>query len=407
MMDYAKAGRRLRSRWPLIGTLIRRRACRELAEEGSPAAVPLLVGALEDRDERVRGMAEAALRSLSGREAVDALCRLAMEDPQGRAARICLETGKRPSDPEEACLFLFVTRQLDAYFNEDFDFQNLRAAYERAEPRVKESVMAVVRSGDRRCLGFFGRRKPLRECTPAEIQLAVESALRHRDWARLFRAFLQLPLKYSFPLLEHFRKSGWAPEEEDLKLLYRNLLRESEGQALPPPSPPPATSPVFERWLEEGRSGEFARRGEAGLLVRLNNAAPPEGVRIVAALAGKAGSGSAAAQAVEQSPHWLVRLAGYATGLCRIPLDRDAVQDTNYWVGELVRSPAVLELWPEAATPADLETLNAAPREAWTGKLGAARRLLRVLLSWQLTAPELEPVVYEAGEFAPELERAE
>jgi len=104
--------------------------------------------------------------------------------------------------------------------------------------------------------------------------------------------------------------------------------------------------------------------------------------------------------------HWLARLAGYATGLCQIDLAQDAVRDDNYWVTELVRSSTELELWPVKATPADLDTLAAAPREAFAGKLGAVRRVLRLLLAYRVTTPEMEEVVYEAGQFAGEFEEA-
>ncbi|MCX6625648.1 MAG: HEAT repeat domain-containing protein, partial [Acidobacteria bacterium] len=243
MMDYVKAGRRLHNRTPLLGTFFRRRACAELAADSSATAVPLLLEALGDSDAQVRATADAALRGLTERDSVDALCRIAVRDPAGAAAKICIETRKRPSDQEEACLLLFVTRQLDEYFQEDFEFQGLRQAYDRADEAVKALVMDVVRGGDRRCLGFFGRRKPLSECSESEIQLAIDAGLRHRDWPRLFRAFQELPMKHGFSLIEEFRQSRWEPEQDDLKALYRGVLSEAEGAALPPP--PKETSPVF------------------------------------------------------------------------------------------------------------------------------------------------------------------
>jgi HEAT repeat protein len=399
------------------------RECRYLAREplkarvlsslvvGEPAcdaeAVPLLAEALKDYDGELRVAAERALRGLTERDAVDALCRLAVRDPGGVPARICIEERKRPSDPEDACLLLFVTRQLDEYFQEDFEFQGLRQAYDRADAAVKVLVMDVVRGGDRRCLGFFGRRKPLTECGESEIKVAIESALRHRDWPRLFRAFLELPMKYGFPLIQEFRKSRWEPEQADLKALYQAILAEAGAEALPPQPPPPAeASPLFERWLAEGRTGEYWQWGETALVERLGSATPPEGVKIVAALAGKTTAGSAAAQAVENSSHWLVRLAGYAVGLCGKDLTRDEVKDSNYWVNELVRSVAVLDFWPVKATPPDLEKLNAAPREAFIGKYGAVRRVLRLLMAHRVTAPVMTEVVFEAGEFAGEFMEA-
>jgi len=365
--------------------------------------IVLVCAAMGDREPFIAGAAQAALGTLTKRDAVDALCRLAIQEPAGAAAKVCVETGKRPSDPEQAAIFLFVTRQLDAYFQEDFEFQNLRAAYDRAEERVQGHVMEVVRSGDRRCLGFFGRRKPLSECTQQEIELAVESGLKHRDWPRLFRAFQEMPLKYGFPLLAEFRKSGWEPEAADLKSVYRGALKESEGQELVAEAPK-ATSSLFERWLAEGRSGELGRLGESELLRRLETAAPPDGVRIVGALAAK---GAAAGGVVQKNAHWLVRLAGYATGLCQMEIGQDVVSDSNYWVRELASGGKALELWPVKGTPADLEALNAAPAEAFVGKMGAVRRVLRLLLAYRVTVPDMEEVVYLAGEFAGEFEAAD
>jgi hypothetical protein len=402
MIDYRKAESRLRNGWPLVGKFIRRRACTRLAADGSAAAVPLLVEALGDRDEQVRASADAALRGLTARDAVDALCDIAIQAPTQAAARICSEARKRPSDPEKACLLLFVTRQLEEYFREDFEFQNLRAAYDRAGDEVRAHVMEVVRSGDRRCLGFFGRRKRLVECNDEEIRLAVDSGLRHRDWPRLFQAFQEMPLRYGFPLLEEFRKSGWEPEQEDQRALFRAVLSESAGQALPKAE---ETSSLFDRWLAEGRSGELSRLPAADLQQRLGAAAPPEGVKLAAALAGKAQPGSPAARAVQRHAHWLVRLAGYAAGLCQADLRQDSVPDDNYWVRELVRD-SVLDFWPARATPADLDQLNAAPREAFTGRYGAVRRVLRLLLAYRVTAPEIAEVVVEGGEFAGEFTEA-
>lgn len=360
--------KRLRNHWPVIGTRRRRKAVSRLAADSSAEAVPLLVEALGDVDEQVRTSAEAVLRGITERDAIDALCRAAIQDPEGTAAQICIETHKQPSDQEEACLLLFVTRQLDAYFQEDFDFQGLRSAYDRATDEVRAHVMEVVRSGDRRCLGFFGRRKPLSECSESEIMFAIESWLTHRDWPRLFQAFQELPLKYGFPLLAEFRASGWEPESDDLKSLYRGVLVASDGQVLSPqPLPAQETSSLFERWLVEGRNGDFSRLSEAELLERLSEAPPPDGVKIVAAWAARNAPGSQAAQAVRNSVHWLVRLAGYATGLCW-DLTQDEVKDDNHWVNTLVGAVPVLELWPAKATPSDLDTLNAAPREAFVGK---------------------------------------
>lgn len=84
---------------------------------------------------------------------------------------------------------------------------------------------------------------------------------------------------------------------------------------------------------------------------------------------------------------------------------QDSANDNNYWVNRLTQA-AIFDLWPADATPEDLEKLNAAPREVFVGRYGAVRRVLRTLLEHRITTPDMEPVVYEGGEFAGEFEKA-
>jgi len=210
-----------------------------------------------------------------------------------------------------------------------------------------------------------------------------------------------LPLKYGLPVLHELRRAGWQPDEPELLSLYRQALADTDGQLAQPRKPRPESGDsVFERWLAQGRKGELAKAGEDVLLHRLSKATPVDGVAIAAALAAKAKPGGAAAQAVQASPHWLVRLAGYATGLCAAPTDQ------NHWVNELA-SASVLECWPGRATPADLEALEAAPAEAWVGMLGTGRKVLRALMGYRITTGSFEQMMVEADESAGEFELAE
>lgn len=72
--DLVKYARRLHSRVPLLGTHLRRSACRKLAEDASASAVPHLIVALHADDPEVWLTAEAALRGLRDASAVDTLC---------------------------------------------------------------------------------------------------------------------------------------------------------------------------------------------------------------------------------------------------------------------------------------------------------------------------------------------
>jgi hypothetical protein len=231
------------------------------------------------------------------------------------------------------------------------------------------------------------------------------SWVRHQDWPRLFQACLELPLKYSFAAFSPLRNSGWQPEADDVRSAYRQILADSDGQVVPATKHQNAESPLTEQWLAQGSEGRLPQASRAELLEGLRAATPPEAVGMVAALAAKAGSGDAAPEAVRQSPHWLVRLAGYTSGLSQ-GLTRGTVEASNYWIEELAPAWSVLELWPGRATPADLEALSAAPTEAWTGKLGTARKVLRTIIAHRVTTGTFEELIVKVSEFSGEFVNA-
>lgn len=366
--QIAKYRKRLNSQIPIVGELLKRSAARKLAESTDPAAN-------------------------------DTLCEIAIREPNGSAARICIESGKRPSESERACLFLFVTRQFEEFYQENYGFHYLRMQYPKNDPPVQKHILDIVRSDKRLGLGFFGKRKPISECTDWEIQLAITAALRSKNWPLLFRAFLDLPLKYGYPLLESFRQSGWNPDEAQFNQLYKQVLSFSQNQNAPSNKESNPSCSLFEQWLAKGESAPYTNLSESDLLKRLQSCEPLEGVSLVAALAKRSPSGSRAAQPVQQHSHWLVRLAGYATGLCfDIPLND--MKNDNYWIQKLVDPTGILELWPCKTTRVHLDELRNSPREAWQKKFGAMRNVLQALIDYHIATGVYDEIDFGAGEFS-------
>ncbi len=410
--DLARLRSRLGSRLPILRGWRWRHAARKLVlHRERPQAVPLLVEALEHIDASVASTAHNALASLKSDVAIDALCEAAIQDPHGAAARICIKTGMRPRDDERASLFLFLTRQMDAYFDSDCNFQNLRLEYERGCGELRQQVLEIVRGGDRRCIGFFAQRKPLAECSDSEIKAAVRSFIKHQDWHRLFCAIIEVPLVHGIPALRVLGRANWQPDDALQRELLQDLL-DCLGDLIPPtPRPAASIHPLIDGWLREGRDSALASESISVLLERLDSCEPVEGVRIVGALAGRLSPLSDAAAAVEEHGHWLVRLAGYLTGVT-YDVTHDEIIDPVGWVGALPADAHVLLLPPSRATPSVLERLAAAPPEAWRGSLGVARGLLQLVLTYRMTTGSFEPLVvevdYDVGEFEPvdELELA-
>ena len=131
------------------------------------------------------------------------------------------------------------------------------------------------------------------------------------------------------------------------------------------------------------------------------------GTAIVAALATRKPLADASVEFVRQSRHWLVRLAGYATGLLSPDLTQDTVQDSNYWITELAGAAGVLDFWPGKATPADFDKLAAIPPEGWAGRAGAARKVLRTVLAHRNVSIFVEDFTVRPDEYSVVVEDAD
>jgi hypothetical protein len=191
-----------------------------LTEVVSRPLITLLVRVLNDGIAHLQTAVEWTLRHLNDAQAIDALCELAIANPGGAVAKLCVETGYRPHDRGRAALFLFVTRQLGAYFALDSGFERLREAYNRAEPVIQDYVREVIRTGDPQLLDFFTRLKPLVDCTAEEIQSILSKFQQKQDWSAVWQVFLELPLKYSLPELGAFLDSDWRPADSRQQRVY-------------------------------------------------------------------------------------------------------------------------------------------------------------------------------------------
>ena len=406
--EIERLRRRAFSTMPLIARLFRRGAIRRLRRAlRQRQALEILVDLCDHPDEGAAAECRNCLEKLSDEVATDGLCELAIEKPGGRAAEICLRGQLRPSDHDRLCVFLFVTNQLDSYFEEDFEFQCLRREYEDARPELRQHILRILRSGDRRCLAFFSHRKLLNECSEQEILRTLRSFHRHRDWSRLFHAFQDLPLRYGLRILHDLARTNWEPESKEERALYRRVLEQARGQ-LPPPSRPAASlGAAFEIWIEMGKNPVLAAKDVEELLGELVRAAPPRAVALVSALSDKASPGSEASREILEHHHWLVRLAGHVTGLC-IDFRHDGVDDRVQWVPRVAPEFPILEFQPGDATPALLEELSASVENdsSKTG-LSVARKVLQSVLAHRITVASFEEMIVEIEPFAGEFEEVD
>ncbi len=315
-------------------------------------AVKIAVALLEDKDPAVARGAEKCLRALADPAAIDALCELTIAEPASPAAAIVREKDYQPKDIGRRCLLFLLLGQVERYFDLDFEFQYLRAEYRAADDGLRQRIGDVVRrSGDARLLGLFRavrRQKLASELTEREAAVVLEVHARNKQWHDIFALLFHIPISSVVAALDILAKSNWTPEDRTEAALLAELqqVRAKVG-AIPdaPPGPDVALGPVFSKWIERGRSGEFIRQDDKSLRATLTQGTPPDAVAALAALALTGRATAADVETARTHVHWPVRLACLA--LCELaPQFAFAERPTGgegggMWVDRL--APALLD----------------------------------------------------------------
>ncbi len=368
-----------------------------------PRVVPLLLQLAVDPSEKLSQKAQDVLLNLPTDDARDQLCEEVIQEPKSLAFQLCQKLKLLPRDDERRCLYLFITLQFDQYFEEDYQFQHLRAVFERADSLLKRRLLSILRSGDQRLLGFFMSKKPLRECDEREVEFALKSFLKHQDREKLFQAFLELPLKYGLRILHDLSRTDWQPDTPEHLSLY-NLAQKEASQWLPPRQESlPSVGKIFEYWLQRGEESNYSDWTVEEILSQLDTVSPPEGVSLVQALSKKVTLGSDASRYVRLHPHWLVRLAAIKTGL-GLGVERDSMEDSNYWLNHLAPKHPLLEISPNEANPALLEELERFEHENSDSELQPARKVLQILMAHRMTTGSFESMQIEIDDYVGEFE---
>jgi WD40 repeat protein len=215
--------RRLRSRWPLIGGWLRRRAVQQLRDTGSAEAVQTLAGtAWRGDDPEVRTAALEALRDLARQDNVAAqevLCRFVIHHAHPSFQDEVVEAGYLPREESLRAVLFFLTEQWDRYEALDFDHSLLRTVYESAGESLRRRISAVARDAGRlEWVGIVsggrqGRR--LAAMTDAEWRAAVNVLHDHERWDEIWRLAQEAPPRWSAALLRRLRGAGWTPPEPE------------------------------------------------------------------------------------------------------------------------------------------------------------------------------------------------
>jgi WD40 repeat protein len=184
---------------------------------GDELTVQSMVGIADgDRDPELRARAAAALAGLGTQEAREHVCAAAIEAGSAAALDAAVAGGFAPKDPGRRAVLLFLTEQLDAYGQLDFDGRLLRAAHEAAEPHLRARLAAVARKTGRldwvRAVTLDRSDERLAALSDDEWDTSRATLVGARRWADLWRLALAAPPLWAVRVLRDLGTSGWRPQ---------------------------------------------------------------------------------------------------------------------------------------------------------------------------------------------------
>jgi HEAT repeat protein len=194
---------------------------------GGAAVIDALVDACNDADAVIAERAQSALGQLESQDAKEHLCRLVVERDLPTARRVAASAGYTPRDEFQRALFLFLTEQWSRYEVLDFDHRLLHTVYNAADDALKErlrtkmrlagraDVLTVIVGGD--------RISRARDMTQEEAEFLVQMLAEKEEWARLWPLTFEFPLALSARVASMLARSGWLPDREDDRAVFRTL----------------------------------------------------------------------------------------------------------------------------------------------------------------------------------------
>ncbi len=212
----------------------------EIARKIPPEGIPILWDLANDNDPQLAQAARDALISLEDPAAQAAFCMLAVNQNLPRALELALSAGYRPAKPEQLALFLFQAGLWPEYDSLDFDNRLMQAAYETAQPALRQRIAGQVqrlgKSAYLSILAGIDFRSNTSQLSTDEIRLLVELLLENHEWTRLWSLVHLVPLRWGIRILQAFPVEGWKPDnpaevEEYIRLTHL-------AQNLPPPARP-------------------------------------------------------------------------------------------------------------------------------------------------------------------------
>ncbi len=180
------------------------------------AQLGILLALLKDPDPQIATNARLALENLTNPETQAAFCQIVLDTEDEFLREVAIKAAYTPPELDKRALFLFLTRQWQAYDSFDFDRRHLRLVYAAAPPALRQRISSLVQQ--------IGRTDYLNilsdldvhqvSASPEDAQVLFRILTANQEWDKLWRLLGWVDLPTSVEVLRALARSGWKPAHD-------------------------------------------------------------------------------------------------------------------------------------------------------------------------------------------------
>lgn len=198
-------------------TALKTNRLQAIANDGVEIIEPLL-NSFNDRDPEIANRASQCALSLTNSEAIDVICRLAVEQDHQLAYQIAMKAQYAPHEPSQRALFCFLTEQWDKYESLDYEHTLLQKVYELGNENLRKQIADKARQAGRvewiQIVGGGRKGNRLGEMTDAEWKTAITVLSQSKNWEEMWRLAQKAPAIWSRKLLLELNQVTGLPLQE-------------------------------------------------------------------------------------------------------------------------------------------------------------------------------------------------
>lgn len=211
-----------------------------IIEEKGIAIVKPLLDLFEDQHTEIQAQAKQWAISFTAPELQQEVCRLASEENNQTALKIAEEAGYIPTDPSQASLFYYFTRQWDKIPNIDPEYKLLEEIYYNAPEDLKARIDEHGTNNKRAewawiVLGGQEIRRG-KEISFAQWEKICNVLASGKQWETIWGLITFAPVTCTKTVLKKMQQNRWlpkAPQDKEILSALFQVTKDLKGNSVP------------------------------------------------------------------------------------------------------------------------------------------------------------------------------